>query len=237
MKTRTAFFLIIFLLTISVINSQNIQLHFDPRHTLNTDIFDRNYLTLTFEIDKADKWGFTYGYVDLDLNQSKGNIGLTYLEISRDQKIGKLPFMAHIEYNGGVGKVQNFGFSIPNAYLAGLSYMMKIKNVDINTYLTYKYHAFEKVSNDIQWTVRWNTSLCNNKLTISGFLDVWTENKYRFKQVEEKNKKKIIFLSEPQIWYNVTDNLSIGTEIETSNNFIYDGECYVNPTIGLKWNF
>ena len=49
-----------------------------------------------------------------------------YLDIARDLKLGKSPIMAHLEFNGGVGNANNFGFSIANAYLAGASYATNI---------------------------------------------------------------------------------------------------------------
>ena len=44
------------------------------------------------------------------------------------------------------------------------------------------------------------------------------------------------FLAEPQLWYNATKNLSLGTEIELSNNFVLDG-FRINPTLGIKYTF
>ncbi|WP_373726452.1 DUF5020 family protein, partial [Bacteroides heparinolyticus] len=72
---------------------------------------------------KPDKWGSTFMFVDFDFSAKDGNMGLAYMEIARDFKIKGFPLMPHIEYNGGLGLVRNtdFGFSIPNAYLAGLS--------------------------------------------------------------------------------------------------------------------
>lgn len=216
--------------------AQNIQLHFDPRHGLHSEDFSKNYFTTTFEMFKPDKWGSTFMFVDLDLNLSRGNIGLAYMEIARDIKLGKCPIMAHAEFNGGLGS----GFSIPNAYLAGASYATNLGGVNLSTYLAYKYHAFERVSNDVQWTITWGTNLCNNKITISGFLDIWTENKDRSK-VKTTDDKKIVLLTEPQFWYNVNENLSLGTEIEISSNFLKDSQfkdkAFVNPTIAAKWNF
>ena len=52
---------------------------------------------------------------------------------------------------------------------------------------------------------------------------------------------QMVILTEPQFWYNVTPHLSFGSEIEISNNFIYntynDKSFFVNPTIAAKWNF
>lgn len=218
--------------------AQNIQLHFDPRHALHGDkISEKNYFTATFEMFKPDKWGSTFMFVDLDFNQSRGNIGTAYLEIARDLKLGKSPIMAHVEFNGGVGNAKSFGFSIANAYLAGASYATNIGGVNLSTYLAYKYNAFAKVSNDIQWTVTWGVNLLDNKLTISGFLDLWTQNKNEGHR-PDLDGKKLILLTEPQFWCNVTPNLSLGTEIEISNNFIKEtNKPYINPTIAAKWNF
>lgn len=227
--------LILFLIT-GFVSAQNIQLHFDPRHALHKDDFGKNYFTTTFEMFKPDKWGSTFGFVDLDFNQSRGNIGLAYMEIMRDQNIGKLPIRAHVEFNGGLASWGN----LPNAYLAGASYATNIGGFNLTTYLAYKYHAFARVSNDVQWTGIWGGSLFNNKLTICGFIDIWTENKDRT-QAKTTDDKKIVLLTEPQFWYNVNTNLSFGTEIEISNNFLPDSrgkdKAYVNPTIAAKWTF
>lgn len=218
--------------------AQNLQLHFDPRHALHGDkISTTNYFTATFEMFKPDKWGSTFMFVDLDFNQSRGNIGTAYMEIARDIRLGKCPIMAHVEFNGGVGNAESSGFSIENAYLAGASYSTNIKGVNLSTYLAYKYNAFEKVSNDIQWTVTWGANFFNDKITVSGFLDIWTQNKNKG-HGEGESGKHIVLLTEPQFWYNVTSNLSLGTEIEISNNFLLrKDKAYVNPTLAAKWNF
>jgi len=178
-------------------------------------------------------------FVDLDFNQSRGNIGLAYMEIARDFKIGKSPVMAHLEFNGGLVKGEDYsGFSIPNAYLVGPSFNRNFGSVNIGTYVAYKYNAFDKVSNDVQWTVTWGTSIFKNKISLSGFFDLWTQNKNQG-HGDGENGKKVILLTEPQIWYNVTSNLSFGTEIEISNNFYsqYNNKVYVCPTLAGKWTF
>ena len=217
--------------------SQEIQLHFDPRHGLHSDVAPRNYVTATFQMFKPDKWGSTFGFIDLDFNQTRGDIGLAYMEIYRNFKIGNSPIMPHLEYNGGIVRGDNnSGFSIPNAYLVGASFVQTFGRVNIETYVAYKYNAFDKVSNDVQWTGVWNTSLFNDKFTMSGFVDVWTENKDR---LNGKGGKKVILLTEPQFWYNLDTHLSFGSEIEISNNFYanYNSKVYICPTIAAKWIF
>ena len=73
-----------------------------------------------------------------------------------------------------------------------------------------------------------------NLLTFSGFADWWRE---------ETNYGKTIFLSEPQFWVNLNRikgvnknfNLSVGSEVELSNNFGGRDGFYVIPTLALKW--
>lgn len=184
---------------------------------------------------KPDKWGSTFMFVDFDFSAEDGNLGLTYAEISRDQKIGNLPIAAHIEFNGG--SISGYG-PIKNAYLAGASYATKVGNFNLSTYLAYKYNAFKNSSNDVQWTGVWGGNFANDKLRFNGFIDIWTENKTKDKSQEDLGTgKEIVLLIEPQLWYNVTPNLSFGTEIEISDNFAVSNKTYINPTIAAKWNF
>lgn len=238
MKKSVLLSLILLAIGVNSLFAQNLQLHFDPRGAIQgKDNFSKNYATATFEMFKADKWGSTFMFVDMDFNIEKGNIGLAYAEIARDQNLGKLPIKAHIEFNGGLGK--NFGeggYSIENAYLGGISYPFAVGKFHFNTYVAYKLQAFDKTSHDVQWTISWGANFFNDKLTVSGFLDVWSQNKNKSKEGWESGKK-VVIIAEPQFWYNVNSNLSFGTEIEITDNFYIKNRGYVNPTIAAKWNF
>ena len=234
MKKINCFLALVLFLTMQ---AQEIQLHYDPRNVFHPGVADKNYLTATFQMFKPDKWGSTFGFVDVDFNSDKGNIGLAYLEVYRNIKIGNSPIMPHVEYNGGIVLGDNnSGFSIPNAYLIGASYVKAFEKGSMETYVTYKYNSFDKASHDVQWTLIWLFKLWDDRITITGFTDVWTENKDR---TGVKKAKKVILLTEPQFWYNVNKNLAFGSEIEISNNFYanYNSRLYVFPTIAGKWTF
>ncbi|HMM16163.1 MAG: DUF5020 family protein [Petrimonas sp.] len=229
----------LFLFTLSLVafaslNAQNLQLHFDPRHAFyGDDVAAKNYLTATFEMFKPDAWGSTFMFVDFDFNGDKRNIGLAYAEIARAFKIKDFALMPHLEYNGGLGT----GFSIPSSYLAGAQYPFKLGNFFMGTYLAYKLNAFTELSHDVQWTLTWNSAFPNSKVSLAGFLDLWTENKNR---ATGEGGKKLILLSEPQVWYNFTPNFAIGSEIELSYNFVNafaESKFYAVPTLATKWNF
>ena len=109
----------------------------------------------------------------------------------------------------------------------------------MSTYAAYKLNAFPKVSNDLQWTLTWNASFADEKVSLAGFLDLWTEDRSFSEGVGVKGKK-VIFLSEPQFWYNFTPHFSLGSEIELSYNFVNkftESKFYAIPTAAAKWNF
>lgn len=240
MLRKTIFFMAL-VCVLGTTQAQNLQLHFDPRSSLYGDDVAApiNYLTATFEMYKPDNWGNTFMFVDVDFNFDKRNPGLVYTEIAREFKIGDFPLLPHIEYNGGLGLVRDVGagFSIPSAYLGGFGYPFKLGGFFMNTYLVYKLHAFQKTSHDAQWTFTWNASFANDKLSLAGFFDLWTENKNRVGTGDESGKK-LVLLSEPQIWYNITPNFAIGSEVEISYNFVLGSNSfYAIPTLATKWNF
>lgn len=227
---------------IGSVQAQNLQLHFDPRSSLyGSDVAPINYLTATFEMYKPDKWGNTFMFVDVDFNFDKRNPGLAYTEIAREFKIGDFPLLPHIEYNGGLGleRGAGAGFSIPSSYMAGAGYPFKLGSFFMNTYLVYKLNAFDQASHDAQWTFTWNAAFADGKLSLGGFFDLWTEDK-SFTEGPEADGKKLILLSEPQIWYNITPNFALGSEVELSYNFVnkfVESKFYAIPTIATKWTF
>lgn len=211
--------------------AQNIQLHYDTRHWMNSRNENRNYITATYEMLKFDQYGSWFMFIDADFNQdkTKNNLGLMYTEISRTFNLGKCPVQAHIEFNGGQTK---YGV-IENAYLAGAEYPFVVGNFHLSTYLVYKLNNFEKVSHDAQWTGVWDGSVLNNKVTLSGFIDIWSENKDRMNGL---GGKKTILMTEPQVWYNFNKKFSLGSEVEITKNFYpYTTDLLVYPTLAVKY--
>lgn len=220
----------------TVTQAQNIQLHYDfGRNLYPNEQAGRPKMTMTVEQFKADQWGSWFYFVDVDFSR-KFTEG-AYTEISREFNLGKnSPFAAHIEYDGGLNR---FG-SFQQAALVGPAY--NGHNADFSTtysvQLLYKRH-FKSYDNtrayhSAQLTGVWNTTFANKKCTFSGFIDLWRGEK-------ANGHGLLVMISEPQFWYNATEHFSIGTEIEISSNFVYntysDQSFFVNPTLGVKWNF
>lgn len=214
--------------------AQNVQLHYDFGHVIYESLEDRPKFTTTVEMFKADKWGSTYFFVDMDY-ANKG-VASAYWEISRELKFWDNPFSAHVEYNGGLNYINN-------AYLVGATYTWN--NSDFTKGFTfapmYKYIAKNESPNNFQLTATWYLHFCGGKYTFSGFADFWRE-----KHTDAKgDMHEYIFMSEPQFWVNLNKfkhvndnfNLSVGTEWEITSNFALMDGWHWNPTLALKWSF
>ena len=133
---------------------------------------------------------------------------------------------------GGLAK----GFSYNNAYLGGATYTYNNASFSHGFSLSvlYKYIQKHRSPHNFQLTGTWYMNFSRNLLTFSGFADWWRE---------ETAYGKTIFLTEPQFWVNlnrikgISDkfNLSVGSEVELSNNFGGRDGFYVIPTLALKW--
>lgn len=214
----------------------NLQLHYDLGQ-------GRKYVTSTLEMFKPDKWGNTFFFVDIDYNSPSGNHPSTaYMEIARCLKFWDAPISAHVEYNGGLMGLGNTYLPINNAWLAGIDYGWHDKS--FNKFLNFKvlYKNIQgKQPASFQLTGVWTLNFFNKKFTASGFADFWREDNLNFTNgagdaiVPETTK--FVFISEPQFWYNATENLSLGSEIEVASNFGTVKGFKVCPTLAVKWNF
>lgn len=214
---------------------------------------DREFVTLTLEMFKQDKWGNTYFFIDHDFNYDKlgggKNVapGGTYLEIARClnfwQKSAIKDLSLQVEYNGGI----TAAYPINHAMLAGVDYFFHSKDFKntLNLKALYKYIWENEQSVPMQFTVVWamNDLFGVKGLKFDGFADFWWEDHAVDFQADGSCKKKsTVFITEPQLWYNVgqhfgCNNLSLGTEIELSNNFGSTGGFKCRPCLGMKWDF
>lgn len=207
---------------------QNLQLHYDMGK-------DRGYATTTLEMFKPDKYGSTFWFVDMDYNSAdvKG-VSLAYWEIARGLKFWESPFEIHLEYNGGFGQWQpGSAYQINDAFLLGGNYTWH--NGDFSKVLTmqgmYKYIQ-DKNDASFQVTAVWGLHFFDRKLSLTGFADFWKED-----NSFGTDETKFVFLTEPQIWYNINPNWSVGGEVELSSNFAGNKGFMANPTVAAKWTF
>ena len=215
--------------------AQNVQLHYDfGRHIYPDQEGDRQSLTMTLEQFKADQWGSWYYIVDVDFTNKF--IEGAYTEISRELNIGKQGFAAHVEYNGGLNRFGSFQHAalLGGAWNGHTSDFSKTYSVQLMYKRFFKSYNNTSAYNSAQLTGVWSTTFAQKKCTFTGFIDFWRGEK-------ANGHGQLVILTEPQLWYNATDHLSIGTEWEISDNFVYntydDKTFFINPTLAVKWNF
>lgn len=224
----------------------NVQLHYDlGRYVYPSRESDRQKVTATLEQFRPDRMGSIYWFTDFDF-YSKGIKG-AYLEFSREFNIGHKGFAAHIEYNGGLtsGHAGEYASQFQHALLVGGAWNGHSADFRRTLSLQAMYKQYfkghgNKAFASFQLTGVWGLTFdARNMFTFSGFIDLWLNR-------HTDGKHDLIVISEPQFWFNFDGirgarktGLSIGTEWEFSNNFIYPtagtGTFFWNPTVALKW--
>lgn len=239
---KTIFMAMAFIAAISA-SAQDIQLHYDfGRNIYPNEEAGRPKVTMTVEHFNTDQWGSWFYFVDVDFSR-KFTEG-AYTEVSREFNLGKQsPFAAHIEYNGGLNRFGSFQQSalIGPAWNGHSEDFSKTYAVQIMYKQFFKSYDDTRAYASFQLTGVWSTTFANKACTFSGFIDFWRGE-------QANGHGQLVILTEPQFWYNLNSipsmkstNLSIGTEVRISNNFIYnlynDKSFFVNPTLALKWTF
>ncbi len=223
MKTKLCFWLCGCLLSASAF-SQSLQLHYDLGK-------DRQYLTSTIEMFRPDSLGSTFFFVDFDYDGGKGNtMSLSYFEIAR---YFTLPLLDHkldatLQFNDGHAVFDGAAVPLGQIWLAGLSYPVKLRNFEVKMDILYR-HADYSSGAGFQYTAAWFHPFCEERFLFSGFLDIWTEDR------GEGNN--VVWMAEPQLWWNAWDKLFLGSELEISRNFISSDRWEFMPTAGVQWFF
>lgn len=221
----------LFTLFVGTVTAQNVQLHYDMGE-------GRGFLTSTVEMFKPDSWGSTFFFIDMDYGAGDAEgVSMAYWEIARAINLGDSKFAAHVEYNGGFGRWQDANasgaFPIEDAWLGGLEYSLNAEDFSkgITFQALYK-NIRGKHDASFQLTAVWYINWFDGKLSFTGFADFWRED-----MVFPGETTKFVFLSEPQLWYNVNKNLALGGEVEFGNNFGGNKGFKVMPTLGAKVTF
>ena len=229
-------------------HAQNVQLHYDMGHALNDNLTSRPSVTTTVEMFKPDSWGSTFMFTDIDY-QRDGVAG-AYWEISREFNVSKnKQWAVHVEYNGGLSSNEDTwnATRFQHAVLAGGAWNWHSADFSktFSVQAMYKYyfknrHYGAHPFSGFQLTEVWGVTFAHQLCTFSGFCDLW---------YNPDVNGKLVLLSEPQFWFNLNTlkgwdkvNLSLGTEVEISNNFVWNdlgqnNKFYVIPTIAAKWTF
>ena len=226
--------------------SQNIQLHYDLRHTADPAGNSKNYPTLYFEYFKSQDSGRSFikpgaflFKMQADLLGAANNIGKMYIQVAQTLRFWKPRVFLHLSYSGGLGVTdpKQYSYYILNTYEAGAAYPFEWKGGYYTSVLDYKYVPYARPTSDFLYTFYFYRGFYNYRFEISGDFSLWTENKNHGDTVTENlTGKHFFFYAEPQIWYRVAGGFSIGTKINMYYH-IYTSEniFQIYPAAAIRW--
>ena len=223
--------------------SQNLQLHYDFRHSIDPELNTRNFSTLSFEyfklIDTVGTGSFLLK-VQADLNGKHANIGQVFTQVSQTLRFWKPKIYLSLNYSGGLGVTpSSFGYYIANAYGIGISYPFQWKDTWLSANVQVRYTAFDKTSYDPQLTFYFGKGINKYRYFVAGSFVFWTQNRNQGDDFTRNLKgKKFAFFGDPQFWLNVKNGFSIGSKINVFHHALSEGkEIQLYPTIGIKNQF
>lgn len=213
--------------------AQNLQVLYDA---------ERGCVTSTVEMFRADKFGSSYFFVDIDYAPKATG---TYWEIMREVCLWQQTdfdwLSVHLEHNGGHNLEVG---SFDNAWIAGLTYSGHSQDYTKTWSLSLSYRYTpdvvgangESLVHNFELNGVWNLLFAEGWCEFCGFATLWRE-------VRPWQGTKYAFLSEPQVWLNLNKlpgwqdvNLCVGGEIELSCNYLGKGFRAL-PAVGVKWVF
>jgi hypothetical protein len=220
--------------------AQDLQLHYDWRHTVDPRNNARNYPSLTFKSFKALELGTILLKLEANLEGTQHNLSQSYLEVSQTVRFWKAPVYALGEYSGGLGLFDggSGGFYIANAYLLGVAYPFKMNGSWASASVAYKHTNFSRASHDPQATLYWGRPV-GSRWAFASTGVFWTQNRNHGDELTASlTGKEGAFLVENEVWWRAFGLVSLGSEIRVSRNvYVTDGRLLVYPTLGIRYLF
>jgi len=237
-------FLLVFCFVVisSSLSGQILQLHFDPRHTLDPSHNAANFPTIYFEYYKAgDTSGAFFMKTEADLQGANHNIGKFYTQLSQSFKLWKPKVYVQLQYSGGMGIAEpgSYSYYITNAYSVGAVYPFQWKGAWFSTSLSYTLNAFKKPSNDLLYSLYWGKGFWNYKFEFSGDVELYTVNKNLGDAATGNlHGKWVSFFGEPQVWFRIHKGFAMGSKINMYFHVLTDESLLqVYPTLAARFKF
>jgi len=243
MKKYVLVLVIMFL--IFPITAQNIQLHYDLRHTISPTQNPHNFPTLYFEYFKKQDSGHSFIKpgsfllkTEADLFGASNNIGKFFLQVSQSFRFWKPKIFLSLQYSGGGGitEPKQYSYYIPNTFSAGAEYPFQWKAIYFTSQLYYRYVPYQRPSQDLLYSLYWWKGLFNYKLEVAGDFSVWTENINHGDGTTPTTKgKRFFFFAEPQVWLNISKKISLGSKINLFYHVNTSEDLFqIAPTLAIK---
>lgn len=224
-------------------HSQNLQLHYDLRHTLQPDANKANFPSLSFEYFKAAdslNHGSFLFKMQADFTGQHYNVGQVYTQLTQTLRFWKPKIFLSLNYSGGLGATPDgYGFYLSNTLGAGVAYPFQWKGAWFSASVLYRYSVFNVPSHDPQVTVYFGRGFWHYKLLVAGSFVGWTENRNQGNAyTADLSGKKTAFYADPQLWLTVRKGLAVGTRINLFYHILSpNGVLQAYPTLGAKYQF
>lgn len=236
------FFPCFFLISLTCL-SQNLQFHYDFRHTAAPDLNNKNFPTFSFEyfknVDTIGTGSFLLK-INAQLDGNKSNLGQVFTQISQSLKFWEPKIYMSFSFSGGLGVAQgDYGYYISNSFGAGISYPFQWRGAWIATALSFRYNAFDKPSYDPQLTFYFGKGFFNYRIFTAGSFVFWTQNRNQGNDyTKDLNGKKFAFFGDPQVWIKIKNGFSAGSRINVFYHLLSnDDRLQIYPTLGTKYQF
>jgi len=223
--------------------SQNLQLHYDFRHTMDPKTNPKNYPSFSFEFFKnMDTMGTGSFLIKLqaDLNGKNSNTGQVFTQLSQSLRFWKPKIYLSLNYSGGLGVTSAaFGYYLSSSYGIGISYPFQWHGGWFAASLIVRYTAFDRPSYDPQMTIYFGRGFFNYAVFAAGSFVFWTQNKNQGSEpANDQHGKKFVFFGDPQLWLKIKNNLFVGTRTNVYFHiFNMKDRVQLYPTIGMKFQF
>ncbi|MBW8770758.1 MAG: DUF5020 family protein, partial [Gemmatimonadetes bacterium] len=128
-------------MTTRAAHAQDLQLHYDWRHTVDPRNNARNFPALTFKSFKSLEFGSFLLKLEANLDGRQHNVSQGYLEVSQTVRFWKAPVYLLGEYSGGLGLFDGGGggFYLANGYHVGVAYPFQLGGGWASAVLAYKH--------------------------------------------------------------------------------------------------
>jgi Domain of unknown function (DUF5020) len=221
--------------------AQYLQVHYDLRHTFDPSINRRNFLSMNFEYFKDnDSTGSFLLKMQTDFNGEKSNIGQSFFQVTKNLRFWKPKIFWALNYSGGIGIAPpSFGYYISNSFGMGPVKNLTWRNNVLSVGVLYRYNAFQQGSHDAQINLFYFKGMFNYRLLIQGSMVGWTQNRdIGIDFTKDLRGKKFAFFGDPQIWWRLRGDVSVGTKINLFYKVLTEEQqVQVYPTLGVrvKW--
>ncbi len=249
MKPAFIFFLLVFSFPVF---TQQLQLHYDLRHSLDPKHTTKNFPALYFEYFRPAGADSVYGFIkpgsfllkiQSEFSGERNNTGQFYMQLSQAFRFWKPQIYMQLQYNGGLGIAEpgSYGYYLTNGFSVGAAHNFQNGNntAFFNVYASYKYTTFKKPSHDLISAFFWLWFFSNYRISLTGNVVVWTENRNHGDPfTSTMTGKKFSLFGDPQLWFKICKGLSGGSKSSIYYHVLGDNNrLKVYPSVALRYQF